>query len=208
MLAGTLRGRWIVLGVLAASLFYNRAQAAVAFDVNQTCDREMVRASKKHNVPLGVLYAVGLTETGAGGSLQPFALNIGGRAQFPATMQEGIRLIHDAQRAGITLIDVGCMQINLRYHRNRFPTLEAMFDAASNVDYGARFLSRLRAREANWTNAVARYHAGPNNERAQKRYVCAVIRNMVLAGVGGWTSAARELCGNKKTQSNKTHQLR
>jgi hypothetical protein len=38
----------------------------------------MVRASHKHGVPLGMLYAVGLTETGRGDSLRPFALNVDG----------------------------------------------------------------------------------------------------------------------------------
>jgi hypothetical protein len=46
------------------------------------CEREMAGASAKHGVPLGVLYAVGLTESGKRGSLQPYAMNIQGRAYF------------------------------------------------------------------------------------------------------------------------------
>ena len=42
-----------------------------------------------------------------------------------------------------------------------------------NVQYAAHFLRELRTRERNWTMAVARYNAGPNNEPAQKKYVCA-----------------------------------
>jgi soluble lytic murein transglycosylase-like protein len=42
--------------------------------------------------------------------------------------------------------------------------------------------------------AVARYHAGPNNNPAQKRYVCAVIRNMVASGFGQWTPNAKSFC--------------
>ena len=38
----------------------------------------MARAAAKHGVPLGMLYAVGLTETGRGASLAPYALNIDG----------------------------------------------------------------------------------------------------------------------------------
>ncbi len=55
------------------------------------------------------------------------------------------------------------MQINHHYHGDKFADVEAMFDPAQNVDYAARFLKELRAREGSWTMAVARYNAGPNN---------------------------------------------
>jgi soluble lytic murein transglycosylase-like protein len=42
--------------------------------------------------------------------------------------------------------------------------------------------------------AVARYHAGPNNNPAQKRYICAVIRNLVATGFGAWTPEAKRFC--------------
>ena len=70
-----------------------------------------------------------------------------------------------------------------------------MFDPARNVDYAARFLKELREREGNWTLAVARYNAGPNNNPAQKQYVCRVISNMVASGFGEWTADARNFCG-------------
>jgi len=44
--------------------------------------------------------------------------------------------------------------------------------------------------------AVARYHAGPDNDPAQKRYVCRVISNLVATGYGKWTPTASEFCGN------------
>ena len=50
-----------------------------------------------------------------------------------------------------------------------------MFDPAHNVEYAANFLKALRAEEGNWTLAVARYNAGPDNPRRRKIYVCAVI---------------------------------
>ena len=42
--------------------------------------------------------------------------------------------------------------------------------------------------------AVARYHAGPDNDPAQKRYVCRVIANMVATGFGAWTPQSRAFC--------------
>jgi soluble lytic murein transglycosylase-like protein len=70
-----------------------------------------------------------------------------------------------------------------------------MLDPGKNVDYAARFLTELKEREGSWTLAVARYHAGPNNNPAQKQYVCTVITNMVATGFGAWTPEAKAFCG-------------
>ena len=158
------------------------------------CEPALVRASQAHGVPLAVLYAVGLTETGQKGRLQPFALNVDGRAYFPHSLAEASTDFARFKAAGAKFIDVGCMQINEKFHGSKFDSLSAMFDPARNVDYAARFLKELRSREATWTMAVARYNAGPNNNPAQKKYVCAVIGNMVRSGFGSWTDAAKSFC--------------
>lgn len=158
------------------------------------CEREMTRAAAAHEVPLGVLYAVGMTESGQRGSLQPYAMNIEGRAYFAASAAEAVSKFQAARRQGRRLIDLGCMQINHHYHGDSFASIEAMLDPRLNVAYAARFLRELRVREGSWTMAVARYHAGPDNDPAQKRYVCAVIRNMVASGFGAWTSHAKAFC--------------
>ncbi|WP_041847205.1 transglycosylase SLT domain-containing protein [Bartonella bacilliformis] len=158
------------------------------------CEAEMMNASKRYHIPLGILYAVGLTETGHKESLQPHALNINGKAVFAKTKTEAVRLFKDAKSRGVKLIDVGCMQINDYYHGSHFASIEEMLQPRKNVDYAARFLQILHQKEGNWTMAVARYHAGPNNNPAQKRYVCRVISNMVASGFGKWTSNSKIFC--------------
>jgi len=158
------------------------------------CENEMVLAAKKYNVPLSILYAVGLTETGHRGSLQPYALNLHGPSFFASSLQEGIERFRSAQKNGVKLIDIGCMQINHHFHRDKFVSLEAMFDPHQNVDYAARFLRDLKVQEGSWTLAAARYHAGPGNNFAQKHYVCNVITNMVASGFGVWTANAVRFC--------------
>lgn len=158
------------------------------------CEREMLRASSKHGVPLGMLYAVGLAETGNRGSLQPYAMNIEGRAYFAQNAGDALQRFEEARRTGAKLIDLGCMQINHYYHRERFTSLESMLNPRDNVDYAAQYLKQLRAREGSWTMAIARYHAGPNNDPAQKQYVCRVMTNMVATGFGQWTPTARSFC--------------
>lgn len=180
---------WL-LAALAVSISSGAARAAGP----SVCEREMTRAAAHYGVPLGVLYAVGMTETGRRGSLQPYAMNIAGRPFFADSVDEALAEFRAARRQGVELIDLGCMQINYYYHGEQFRSVRAMFDPATNVAYAAEFLQRLRKREGSWTMAVARYHAGPDNNPAQKRYVCAVISNMVASGFGSWTRNAKAFC--------------
>lgn len=186
--------RRMILGPLLAALSISSVTSAARSHADNACEREMVRASRLHGVPLGVLYAVGLTETGGRNAMRPYLLNVEGRSAFAATLHEAVSQFNAARRAGAKLIDLGCMQINHHYHNAKFESVEAMLDPGRNVDYAARFLKELRAREGNWTMAAARYNAGPNNNPAQKRYVCRVITNMVASGFGAWTPAAKEFC--------------
>lgn len=158
------------------------------------CEPEILRAADRYGIPVGILYAVGLTETGKKGSLQPNALNIEGKAVFPKSRSEALATFQAARQGGAKLIDLGCMQINHHYHASEFRSVEEMLDPRKNVDYAARFLTRLHGRHDTWSMAVARYHAGPDNDPAQKRYVCRVIANMVATGFGKWTSNAKSFC--------------
>ncbi|MGE8129492.1 transglycosylase SLT domain-containing protein [Methylobacterium sp. D53M] len=176
--------------VLATAAFICSA-APVAGTV---CEAEMSRAAARYGVPLGVLYAVGLTETGKRGSLQPYAMNIEGAAYFATGPQDVLAHFAAARRRGARLIDLGCMQINHHYHGEKFASVEAMIDPRANVDYATQFLRDLKRREGSWTMAVARYHAGPHNNAAQKIYICRVVANMVATGFGQWTPAAAHFC--------------
>lgn len=181
-----------IVAVTLVSLF-SIPNPATATKSN-VCEREMASAAVAEGLPLGVLYAVGLTETGRKGSLSPYALNIEGRTVFASSERQAVLEFRKAKASGKKLIDLGCMQINHFYHGNEFTSVAAMLDPHENVQYAARFLKQLKAQEGSWTMAVARYHAGPDNDPAQKRYICAVIRNLVATGFGNWTPEARQFC--------------
>ncbi|ODT29574.1 MAG: lytic transglycosylase [Kaistia sp. SCN 65-12] len=183
-----------LLATLLAAACLSSLSAAAAKASANPCEAEILRASDRYGIPAGILYAVGLTETGKKGSLQPNALNIEGKTLFPASRAEALAAFETARRQGKTLIDLGCMQINHRYHAAHFRSVGDMLDPHRNVDYAARFLASLHARHATWSMAVARYHAGPDNDPAQKVYVCRVIANMVAVGFGKWTKNARAFC--------------
>lgn len=182
------------------SLLAVSALAALSMSISDShagtnaCEREILAAAEKYNVPAGILYSVGLTETGRKGSLQPFALNIEGKAVFARDGAEALSRFEAARGQGAKLIDMGCMQINHHFHGENFASPAEMLNPRKNVEYAANFLAQLHGRHETWTMAVARYHAGPNNDPAQKRYVCRVISNLVATGYGKWTRNASEFC--------------
>lgn len=186
-----------ILVALVASIFSGLAVQATAGTPAAgagLCEAQIISAARRYGVPEGILYSVGLAETGRVGSLSAYALNIEGEAVFASSRAGAIAAFRAARSDGKTLIDLGCMQINYYYHHDRFASLEAMLDPAQNVAYAARFLSELKARHETWTMAVARYHAGPDNDPAQRRYICRVISNLAATGYGDWTPEARSFC--------------
>tara|TARA_B100000161_G_C33284079_1_gene295611 strand:- start:92 stop:496 length:405 start_codon:yes stop_codon:yes gene_type:complete len=60
---------------------------------------------------------------------------------------------------GVQKIDVGCTQINLMHHKKAFPSIEAAFDPAINVAYGAKYLAALHRETSSRFTAVKRYHS-------------------------------------------------
>ena len=167
----------------------------------RSCEAEVAAAARRYDIPLAVFYSVGLLETGGRNGLQPYAMNIEGHPSSNASLEAALATFEAAHRRGASLIDIGCMQINYRWHGDKFSSVTEMFDPARNVDYAARFLRELKQREKTWTLAVARYNAGPNNNAAQKQYVCGVIRKMVNSGFGSWTFNARSFCGEPACNS-------
>jgi len=86
---------------LAAACLYSLAASAAAAAANP-CETEILKAADRYGVPAGILYAVGLTETGKKGSLQPNALNIEGKPLFPASRAQAVAAFENARREGRT----------------------------------------------------------------------------------------------------------
>lgn len=188
----------IALAAIAAS----PAQAAKDNLRLGVCEAEMARASVKFGVPLPILYAVGLTESGGNGTLQPLLVATKKESYVGLSVADAIKRFNRIRaETGSDLIDLGCMQANFYWHRAEFTSLEQMFDPRANVEQAARFLSVLHKRHGSWIMAAARYNAGPKNTPAQQRYVCIVMRNLVRSGFGSWTPQAKAFCDAEPVQN-------
>ena len=89
----------------------------------------------------------------------PWSINVAGVDHVYDTKSEVIAAVQAYQSQGVRSIDVGCMQVNLMYHPNAFPSLEQAFDPVANATYAAGFLRRLFAETGSWPAATAAYHS-------------------------------------------------
>ncbi len=147
------------------------------------CIAEILRAQKRHGIPDNLLLGLGLQEAGTtrNGVLTvwPYAVNSEGRGRLFDSVRDALRFVEAEQRTGVRSIDVGCMQINLRWHPKAFTNAAAGFDPARNVDYAARFLRRLYDESGDWKIAIGNYHSKTPEKRAI--YTRRALQNIAVA---------------------------
>lgn len=140
--------------------------AAFAKASEETADICLVAAryaAEKTGVPVSILTALTLTETGRGSDnrLQPWpwTLNEGGDSHWFATRKDAIEHLSSALNAGASNVDIGCFQLNYRWHGHQFKSLEAMMEPRSNALYAARLVAGFYARSGSWEAAVGAFHS-------------------------------------------------
>ena len=68
-------------------------------------------------------------------------------------------LVQSVLDQGQTNVDLGCFQLNLRWHSRGFASLTDMLDPVPNANYAAGFLAQHFARTGTWAAAAAAYHS-------------------------------------------------
>ncbi len=147
------------------------------------CVRAILAAQDRYKIPDNILLGIGLQEAGRklGGELTvwPWAVNAAGEGRYFDSAVDAISWVNERLSGGVRSIDVGCMQINLRWHPEAFQTLEDGFDPTINADYAARFLVDLYRRTGDWAVAAGSYHSFTPEKR--DRYLKSLRRNVVVA---------------------------
>lgn len=162
--------------LFATALPAAQAQAATDRPADY-CTPYILRAEKKYKIPRGLLLAIALVESGVNGRPWPWALNVGGQGIYPKSYAEAIGYLRRADGTTRPDVAVGCMQVFLRWHSEKFSAPEYLLYPEYNVAYAARYLRKLYEKHGNWSAATANYHAR-ENKQAQYDYVCAVFKRM------------------------------
>lgn len=141
--------------------FAGPVQPAVA--PAQLCDQAAAVAAKATGVPIDILLAISRVESGrktdGGLSPWPWTINADGAGSFYETEAEAVAAAEAHLTDGTGTFDIGCFQLNIRWHGQAFSTFEDMFDPEKNAEYAARFLISLYEESGTWAGAVQAYHS-------------------------------------------------
>lgn len=137
------------------------------------CIAAAKKAAEHTGVPEHVLIALALTETGRASDGHfapwPWTLNIAGSGRYLASRAEAMQLAVRAINDGHVSTDLGCFQINYRWHGDQFSSLERMLDPDENALYAAKYLLALKAEFGQWYPAIGAYHS--RNDTFSERYM-------------------------------------
>lgn len=138
--------------------------ATSAISQENICRDAAQAAADQYGIPRDVLLAITITETGRNqaGTMQPWpwAINHAGEGAWYATEAEALAAIEGLTAKGLRNFDVGCFQLNHRWHAGAFKSAEDMINPARNAVYAARYLQGKYADTQDWGLAAAAYHSG------------------------------------------------
>ncbi len=153
--------------ILVTSIFFvtlfvpDRVNSAQ--DLSLICDRAATYAAQKTGVPVSVLRAISLTETGRkrSGEMRPWpwTVNMEGKGVWFENEDDARAYVYKNYKRGARSFDVGCFQINYKWHGQEFASIEEMFEPNPNALYAANFLLKLYREKGDWSSAAGAYHS-------------------------------------------------
>ena len=130
---------------------------------SRLCDESIEIVAPNSFVPREVVYKIARLETGRridGRHVSwPWSLNNGGKGYFLKDRATALSILAHLKAQGETNVDIGCMQLNIRWHADFFHSPEQMINPLDNVRYAARYLEQLYKETGSWEKAVKFYHS-------------------------------------------------
>ena len=144
------------------------------------CRDAIAVTERKMRLPAGIMQAISLAESGRWHKASrsrfawPWTVTAHGKGRFYPSKDAAIAAVRKLKADGVKNIDVGCMQVNLKYHPKAFETLQDAFDPAINAGYAANLFAKLRRSTRSITRAVAHYHS--TTRRYNRPYTKKVVK--------------------------------
>ena len=149
--------------ILGAILALGAGSGARALPAAEVCEWAAREAARESGVPIDILGALTLTETGRriDGHLLPWAwsVNAEGEGTWFDDPRQAIAFAEDRVAQGRPNLDIGCFQLNWRWHGEHFASVAQMFDPLENARYAARFVAGLYAETGDWRAAAGAFHS-------------------------------------------------
>lgn len=160
---------WFLVFLLSIIFISSKVYAIGDYELRESrkCSNIFSYFEKKHNLPVNSLYSISLHETAKKHSrhnilvVWPWTVmnNKEKKGYHFKTQNEAIGYAKMQFVSGNKNLDVGCMQINLKYHPDAFVSLDQAFSPKSNIAYGAYFLNKNREKLGSIEKAIGRYHS-------------------------------------------------
>lgn len=137
----------------------------------QLCKLAANKAERRYRIPRQLLAAISIAESGRYSRQHqktfpwPWTVRSGKFRRYLPNREKAIEVVKRLQAKGVKNIDIGCMQVNLAYHPKAFSNLRLAFNPTDNVDYAAKFLTRLHKKKRSWALAVGHYHSAKRTKR-------------------------------------------
>lgn len=126
--------------------------------VHQSADLYAVVA-KERGVAYAILKGIAMNESGRKGRPHPWTLNVHGRGFYYDTREQAYVALLGFIRKGYTSIDVGPMQVNLKFNGHRFSDLWSALDPITNIRVAADILRDNYRAAGDVRAAIAWYHS-------------------------------------------------
>ena len=141
------------------------------------CQIYTEKYNKIYRLPNKLLTSISLVESGVieGNTVNswPWALNVNGKSKYFDNKKETLSFSGESLQKNRN-IDVGCMQINYKFHGHNFKNLDHILNPEENVKYAAEFLKKLFKKHKSWNEAISRYHS---SEPSRKKRYLKKVRN-------------------------------
>ena len=136
---------------------------------NKSCEKVIETIEDYTDIPKNLLLSIGKSESGRilknnKHVIWPWTVNHAGKSLFFDTKKQMQKYVLKHVELNDYNLDVGCMQINLKWHKNNFKKISDMFAIEPNVSYAASFLLQLKNKHGSWDKAIKHYHSSDPNK--------------------------------------------
>ena len=128
-----------------------------------SCEKTIESIELQTDIPKGLLLGIGKAEAirkiNNKYIIWPWTINHAGKSMFFDTKKQMRNYVSKNLKKNDFNIDVGCMQINIKWHKNNFKKIADMFEVSPNISYAASFLLQLKNKHGSWDKAIKHYHS-------------------------------------------------
>jgi len=160
----------LIFGLVLSLCATTRTQASSGLNLHGTPISE---AARRHGVDPLLVYAVALVESAKAQNKSqvrpwPWALSSPDGGVYAASKQEATSALERLSKMHGKNVDVGLMQVNLRWHGHKVKNATDLLDMQTNLDVACAILSEaISSAPGDLSLGIGRYHHWKDEQRAR-----------------------------------------